>query len=245
MPVKAAMNRLIASLFLLLALPLAAQEASESSDESADDKPLTTPAQRAAESDYVVLAQLHIYKYETRRDIPVEGDTWFDVLVPYKVPMPVERMKVVEEGFGEGKCYFDDVELFNEMPRYLLFLVDNPEGEAGEVRGHPDGCAVPVATTTDNRYVVRWPIENMRFEGDVESLVQEYELHGPGAFVDLSDLVGYRREEEIERLHLVEAEDDRGRDFIYRYTRGIPLSDFRSELIGAENLTLDRVQRGN
>ncbi|HSH26202.1 MAG TPA: hypothetical protein VK972_00300, partial [Wenzhouxiangella sp.] len=67
----------------------------------------------------------------------------------------------------------------------------------------------------------------------------------PGAFVDLSDLVGYRREEEIDRLHLVEADDDRGRREIYRYTRGIPLGEFRSKLIGPDNLTMDRVQRGD
>src|SRR5699024_16359 len=175
--VKRTMNKIIATALLLLALPLAAQESSDSSQ----DKPLTTPAERAAESDYVVLAQLRIYKYETRRDIPVKGDTSFDVLVPYKVPKPVDTLKVVEESFGEGKCYFQDVELFGQMPRYLLFLVDNPEGKAGEVRGHPDGCAVSVVATTDNRYVVRWPIENMRFEKDAEALVQTFEFQGPGA----------------------------------------------------------------
>jgi len=229
---------------LLFAGATSAQEPTEP-DESAEDRPLTTPAQRADESDYVVLAQLHIYKYENKRDVPVAGDSWFDVLVSYKVPRPVERIKVVEEGFGERKCYFEDVELFNEMPRYLLFLVDYEQGEAGEVRGHPDGCAVPVVTTTDNRYAVRWPIENLRFDSDVESLVEELEFHGPGAFVDLSDMVGYRREEQIERLDLVPAEDDRGRREIYRYTRGIPLGVFRKELIGTENLTRDRIQRGN
>ena len=247
MPVKAFMNKLIATLLLLLSLPLAAQDASES-DESADgdeNKPLTTPSQRAAESDYVVLGQLHVYKYDTKREIPVGGHSWFDVLVSYKVPMPVERMKVFEEGFGEDKCYFDSADLFGEMPRYLLFLQDDPDSDAREVRGHDDGCALPVATTTDNQYVVIWPIENMRFEADAAALVEEFEFHGPGSLVDLSDLVSYRREEEIERLHLVPAKDDRRRREIYRYTRGIPLSVFRAELIGTENLTRDRIQRGN
>lgn len=241
------MNKLIASLFLLLALPLAAQDASES-DESADgddNEPITTPSQRTAESDYVVLGQLHVYKYEEKRDTPVSGHSWIDVLVPYKVPMPADRLKIVEEGFGEDKCYFDNAELFGEMPRYLLFLQKDPDGDAHEVRGHPDGCAVPVATTTDNEYVVLWPIEDMRFEADAEALVEEFEFHGPGSLVDLSDLVSYRREEEIERLHLVPVEDDRRRREIYRYTRGIPLSVFRSELIGTDNLTRDRIQRGD
>ncbi|RFF27672.1 hypothetical protein DZK25_06555 [Wenzhouxiangella sp. 15181] len=232
------------SFLLLLAAPLAAQESSES-DETSESEPVTTPSQRAAESDYVALAQLDIYKYEEKREVPVGGASWFDVLVPYKVPAPIERLKVVEEGFGEGKCYFEDVELFTEMPRYLLFLVNYEDGDPGEVRGHPDGCALPIVITTDNQYVVRWPIENMRFEEDVESLVQEFEFQGPGAFIDLSDLVSYRREEEVERLHLVPANDDRGRREIYRYTRGIPLGTFRAELIGTDNLTKDRIQRGN
>lgn len=244
--VKASMNRLIAITGLALSMLLSASAfAQDEAEDAAEQDPLTTPAERAAESDYVVLAQLRIYKYEEKRGVPVEGDSWFDVLVPYKVPHPVERFKVVEEGFGEDKCYFENAELFTEMPRFLLFLVDYEEGEAGEVRGHPDGCAIPVVTTTDNRYVVRWPIDNMRFETDVEPLVQEFEFQGPGAFIDLSDFVSYRREEEVERLGLVPAEDDRGRREIYRYTRGIPLGVFREELIGTENLTLDRVQRGN
>lgn len=229
------MKPLTPLVFLLLIAPLAAQESEQWTPR--------TPAELAAESDYVVLAQLDVYKYEERREVPVSGNTWFDVLVPYKVPRPVQRFKVVEEGFGDRKCYFDEAELWSETPRYLLFLVDNPDGKAGEVRGHPDGCAVSVLTTTDNQYVVRWPIDHLRFDADVESLVGEYEFHGPGATVDLSDYLGFRRDEEIERLFLEPVEDDRRRPFIYRYTRGIPLSEFR-RLLGNENLTRDRIQRG-
>lgn len=260
--VKSRMKQTILILLLLLAVPLAAQEQDseapqegqasqeqtsqeQTSEEQAEQEwTPKTPSELAAESDYVVLAQLDIYKYQKRRDIPVSGDSWFDVLVPYKVPRPVERFKVVEEGYGERKCYFE-ADLWNEMPRYLLFLVDYPDGDAGEVRGHPDGCALSVLTTTDNKYVVRWPIENMRFETDIESLVEEFEFQGPGATVDLSDRIGFRREEEVERLFLEPVEtDDRGRDFIYRYTRGIPLGVFREQVLGTEHLTRDRVQRG-
>lgn len=224
---------------LLLAASVAAQESND--EEQGEERPLTTPSERAAESDYVVLAQLEVYDYEERRDVPVSGDTWVDVLVRYKVPRPAERLKIFEKGHGERKCYFQGADLWTELPRYLLFLVDDPDAEGRKVRGHPDGCALPVVTTTDNQYVVRWPIDNMRFDADVESMVREYEFHGPGSFTDLEDMLSFEREEAIERMHLEPMEERR---FRYRYTRGIPLSDFR-QLLGAENLTRDRIQRGN
>ena len=169
---------------------------------------------------------------------PVSGSTWFDVLLSYKSSGSAQRLKVVEEGIGERKCYFDDVELWSEPPRYLLFLVDDPERRTGEVRGHPDGCALAVLTSTDNEYIVRWPIDQLRFDEDVEALVEEYSFMGPGATIDLSDYLGFRREEEIARRFLQPTEDERGRRFIYRYTRGIPLSDFRRQ-IGRENLVTE------
>src|SRR5690554_1746861 len=138
------------ALLLLLALPLAAEE---------PDNGWTprTPDELAVESDYVVLAQLDVYNYRERRNVPVSGSTWFDVLLSYKGSDSAQRFKVNEEGVGERKCYFDDVELWTEPPRYLLFLVDDPDRRTGEARGHPDGCAVAVLTSTDNEYIVRWP----------------------------------------------------------------------------------------
>ena len=218
------------SLFLLLPWLVMA----ETDEEQERERP-PTPFELAAESDYVVLARLLIYEYEKRRDIPVEGKTWFNVLVPYKVPRPVDRLRVIEEGFGDDKCYFDDIPLYEQMPRYLLFLVTD---EDGDIRGHPDVCALPIVVTTDNRYVVRWPIKRVTLDDEVEDLVQEFEFHGTGAFIDLSEMTSLRREDTIEELHLTEVE--RGE---YRYTRGILLEDFR-KLLGAENLTRDRIQRG-
>lgn len=200
-----------------------------------EERELRTPAELAAESDFVVLGKLEIYEYEKRRHIPVEGKTWFDVLVPYKVPRPTERVLVREEGIGEDKCYFDDVPLWDEMPRYLLFLIRDEEGD---IRGHPDGCAIPVLITTDNQYAVRWPIENLDVDEQAEALVREFEFHGAGAFIDLTEMTSIRRGETIERLYLAETDGKK-----HRYTRGILLEDFR-QLLGAENLTRDRLQRG-
>jgi hypothetical protein len=234
------MKRLILIGLLALTAPVVAQDAA---DEDGGDDALPTPAELAAESDYVLLAQLDVYEYERRREIPVSGSSWFDVLLPYKVPAPVERVKVAEEGFGEGKCYFDEADLWNEMPRYLLFLVDAEDEDGGndgvpEVRGHPELCKVPVLATADNQYVVRWPLEGLRFEADVESLIEEFDFRGPAAYIDLTDRMSYEREAEVEEKQLELTEDGR-----YRYTRGIPLTEFR-RLLGAENLTRDRQKLG-
>ncbi|QKK03353.1 MAG: hypothetical protein HND55_12210 [Pseudomonadota bacterium] len=190
-------------------------------------------AKVAAESDWIVLAQLNVFDYEQRRGIPVSGETWFDVLLPYKVPQPAERLKVTEEGFGEGTCYFDEAKLWNELPRYLLFLVE----DEGELRGHPDGCSLPVLITADNRYAVRWPIRQFDLGNEAEALVREFDFQGPGAFVDLDDMTSIQRERRIESDFLAPVDDGR-----YRYTRGIEMEDFRSLI--AEHLTRDRLQRG-
>lgn len=222
------MKSILTACILILALPALAEDAPD----------LPTPEELAAGSDYIVLARLQAYDYEERRDIPVEGKTWFEVLVPYKVPSPTDTVRVIEEGFGEGKCYFDHIPLYEEMPRFLLFLV---EDDNGNLRGHPDGCAIPLLVTTDNHYVVRWPVDTIELPEEAEALVQEFEFHGTAAFVDLGDLTRHRRERRIEKDHLAKVED--GKRGQYRYTRGILLEDFRP-FLGAENMTRDRIQRG-
>src|SRR5690625_7696138 len=117
------------------------------------------------------------------------------------------------------------------MPRFLLFLNDDPDSESCKLRGHTDGCAVAVVATTSNAYGVRWPLDSMRFEDPeaVEALTKEYDFHGPGAFVNLGELVGYRIEEEAARQPLEKVEDRRGRDAVARYTRGIPMNAMRRQ----------------
>lgn len=218
---------------ILIVLALSLSFAASAQEE--EEREIRTPAELASESDFVLLARLEAYEYEERREIPVEGKTWFDVLVPYKVPSPTERVQVKEEGFGENKCYFADVTLWGDLPRYLLFLIRDEEGD---IRGHPDGCAIPVLITTDNKYAVRWPLENVEVGEEAENMVQEFEFHGAGAFIDLSEMTSIRREETVEQKYLVKTDSGK-----HRYTRGILLEDFR-QVLGKENLTKDRIQLG-
>lgn len=219
-------------ILLLLALPAlaVAQTGDEASDQTSDParangEPVEIHplAQRAATSDVVVLAQLDRTDYEYTRGFPIDGRAWFDTLLSYKAPRVVERFIVKESGLKDIECYFPEVAEGQEPPRYLLFLVRDPEDGW---RGHPDGCAFEVLVNADNRYVLRWP--QAAFGGDggrgdatIEQMVQAMVFQGPRARIDASDLLVHQRaaraEAEFMRVD--------GSDLLP--TRGIELGDFR------------------
>lgn len=230
------MKRLIAvSLLLAGSLWLSPVSGQDDAETEAEYQPLH-PSQLAAESDAVVLAQVDRVNYETRRGFPVSGAAWIRVLVRYKVPSPIDFVKVAEEGFGPDRCYFDDGPMWEELPRYLVFL---NRADKHEFEGHRGGCKLEVLVTDDNRYAVRWPQEGLVLNPEDEALIQELTFQGPGAYVDVSEMTSIGREDLLREYHMVDTGDNR-----YRYTRGIRLEDFREHLIGSDNLTRDRQQRG-
>jgi len=227
------MNKLIPFLFVLLATSSTLTLADE--DDAEPAPPDLHPEALASESDLVALIQVDRTDYERRRGAPVAGTGWLQVLLPYKVQRPIDRIRVVEEGFGEDRCYFDDAPLWEEQPRYLVFLT---AAEKGNFQGHRSTCKLHVLVTDDNRYAVRWPQDKLHLDEGDEALVQELDFVGPDSFIDVSEMTSIRRNDLQQQYRLEDAGDGR-----YRYTRGIPLEDFRT-LLGADNLTLDRQQLG-
>jgi hypothetical protein len=232
------MNRF---LFLFVAALLASVPAwaqNEQDPAGVIDETITRlhPSQLAAESDLVVLGQLDRLDYERRRGFPVGGTAWVDVLVRYKVPQPIDLIRIVEEGFGPDRCYFPDIPLWQELPRYLLFL---NRGEGRDYTGHRAGCMLEVLVTADNRYAVRWPQDALLLNEDELELVEELDFIGPGAAVDATDTTSIGRAALIEDYYM----EDLGNRTL-RYTRGIPLEVFREQIMGSEALTRDRQQRG-
>jgi len=176
-------------------------------------------AHRAATSDVIVLARLDRTDYQTRRGIPVGGTAWVEVLLNYKSPHPVERLKIIEQGVGEDRCYFPEAPLWAEPARFLLFL---QSGENNGFRGHPDGCMLAVLVTRDNRYAVRWPQHGLSIDPSHLHLIRDLDFHGPGAFVDPRGMSRRERSDLMVRYAMVETIDQR-----LRYTRGVLLEDFR------------------
>lgn len=200
---------LAAAAWLVMALPAQAQD--------------HWLAERAATSDMVLLAQLERTDYNYLRGLPVEGRAWFRSLLTYKTPRTMERLIVQESGVKDIECYFPEVEPGTESPRYLLFLVRDEEGE---LRGHPEGCALEVLVSSDNRYAIRWPQqaldrENAREDDRLNTLVEELDFQGPGSRINASDMLSHQRRATAERdLMRVDGSE-------LMPTRGIPLTDLR------------------
>ncbi|NKI35906.1 hypothetical protein HFP89_12110 [Wenzhouxiangella sp. XN79A] len=181
-------------------------------------------AQRAAESDVVVLAQLERTDYEYTRGFPIDGRAWFSTLLAYKAPRIIERFIVKESGLKDIECYFPERVAGQEGPRYLLFLLRDPEDGW---RGHPDGCALEVLVGADNRYALRWPQpglggENGRGDEAVQALVEPMSFQGPRSRIDASDLLAHQREARAESQSMRVD----GTDLVP--TRGIELGAFRA-----------------
>lgn len=178
---------------------------------------------RAAGADLVTLAKLDRTDYEYTRGFPIDGRAWFESLLDYKAPRVVERFIVNETGLKDIECYFPEVESGVEGPRYLLFLVTDPEGG---YRGHPEGCAFEVLVGADNRYAIRWPQPALGGEGGrgdptLQALVEEMRFQGPRSRIDASDMLAHQRQARADEQFMRVS----GTDLMP--TRGIPLSDFR------------------
>lgn len=212
--------------FLIFCWPMAAL-AEETSRQPESEGPLH-PSRLAAESDLVALTQLEGLDYERRRGFPVSGHAWAEVLIRYKAPRPIDLLRIEESGLGPDRCYFPDVPLWQELPRYLVFL-DQAEGR--NFTGHRGGCMLEVLVTSDHRYAVRWPQDNLVLRDEELEWVEALDFIGPGATIDSSEMTSLRREALI-RDYAMEAVDRSQ----LRYTRGIPLAVFRDRIIGNDAL---------
>jgi len=182
-------------------------------------------AERAATSDYVVLARLDRVDYEYERDFPIDGEAWFRPLIHYKPRAASDSLLIVhEKGLHDNECYFPEINPVDEPPRYLLFLVEDPERE--RLRGHPDGCAIEVLVTAENRYAARWPqpaLGGTDGQGDaaLQARVKRFTFQGPSARIDAGDMLAHRRRARAEREHM-----ELDGQFLIP-TRGIALGELR------------------
>lgn len=147
-------------LVLALALALASPRALLAGEAAAGPPP-DSLATRAQSADLVALVKVVDTDYLRRRDIPVSGSAYLEVLIPYKPHAPGDRVEVYEKGLHEDECYFPNPSVFEEGRRYLVFLRRDPEN-AARYRGLPGGCAIDVLVDRDNRYAVRMPVTGLR-----------------------------------------------------------------------------------
>jgi hypothetical protein len=150
-------------------------------------------AELASKADLVALAQVRDTDYFTRRNIPVSGSAYLEVLIPYKASDAGELIEVHEKGLHEHECYFPNPGVMEEGRRYLLFLQVDPQDKS-RFRGLPEGCALDVLVASDNSYVLRYPLTGLEVSDPVDELASETEFSDIYAVVDVEDLLAEQRD---------------------------------------------------
>jgi hypothetical protein len=207
----------------------------------------------ARAADFVGVARVRDTDYLRRRDIPVSGSAYLEVLITYKSGFAEAQdiIEVYERGLHEGECYFPNPSVFEEGRRYLLFLRRDAE-DAERYRGLEQGCAIDVLVDRDNRYAVRMPVTGIPLTDALEELARPMQFSDPYAVVDDDALPPALREamQAAGQIvpHVPGEADSTGvaaaaasipappgqpaRQWLY--TQGIPLSEFR-ELLQLES----------
>ena len=205
------MRGLLSVLVLSLAWPAAQAE-------PIDPVSLTDLALR---SDLVAVAQVRDTDYRLRREIPVSGSAYLRPLITYKGDDAVDIFEIYEKGLHERACYFPNPTVFEEGRRYLVFLVRDPE-DPERYRALPEGCALDVLVTRDNRYALRYPADGIRLSDDLDRLAKSMDFADRYAIVADEDLLPQRRDHLL-ALGAIEAHgEDR-----WIFLLGIPLHEAR------------------
>lgn len=198
-----------------------------------DTKPQPPPkplAELAREADFVGLVQVADTDYQYVRKFPNGGTAYLNVLFTYKNPNPKEDLiQVYEEGLHPFECYFPDPGVGQEGQRYLVFLRFHPKLK-DTYQGLPQGCALTVFVTDDNRYALRYPDDGMALTDSLQSLVSPMNFADQHAVVSDDDLEVPVRNEELANGMLVRQGDN------FKYTHGITLEKIR-KYIGDDALS--------
>ncbi|NNL00060.1 MAG: hypothetical protein HKO88_13505 [Xanthomonadales bacterium] len=226
-------------LFLLLCSLLTSSIADHSFAQTADGKsreqavsPQTLSA-LAAKADLVAVAQVKDTDYVFTRSFPSEGSAFLQLLITYKKNKPGEEIvEVYEKGLHPHECYFENPTVLEEGRRFLVFFrLDEEDPEI--YRGLPEGCALEILVTGDNRYALKFPLKGMDIADELEQLATEYDFRDSYAVFDDDSISPSEREELLDQ-GLIRPYQGK-----FKYTHGIDLTTARN-LISAEALKSKR-----
>lgn len=216
-----------------------AAEPEESSAPATETSSAISLEQLATAADVVALVQMRDGDYRYQRDFPVSGSAYLKVLIPYKVDQPLDLIDVYEKGLHANECYFPNPTVFEEGRRYLVFLRRDPD-DPERYRGLPQGCALDVLVTQDNRYALRLPVTGIELSDPLAEMAQDMEFADPYAHETDETLDSLSRDQWLAAGLLRREKTTEGDELVY--TRGISLGEVRA-LFGPEGLTQDRHQR--
>ena len=183
-----------------------------------------TPATLAEESDLVAVAVVEQADYQKTRNFPSSGSAFLKLLIVYKGDEEVgDWIEVKEKGLGDEKCYYPEPNPFVfEGARFFVFL----RKENDVYRGVAPGCKVPLYVTDSNQYAVQYPVDGLDVPPEA---AQKLTFTDPAAVVEAGDFTSSQITELTETYHaeLIPTGPYEPNLQNYRYTMGVPLSDFR------------------
>ena len=186
----------------------------------------------ATKADLVAIAQVKDTDYVFTRSFPSEGSAYLKILIAYKVNRPGEEIiEVYEKGLHPYECYFENPTVFEEGRRYLVFFRIDPE-DPETYLGFPEGCALEIFVSKDNRYALKYPIKGLNLADKLDELATEYDFRDNYALVSEESLSPAERDDLLSRGLIVPYQDQ------YKYTHGVDLTTAR-KLITTEALKPD------
>ena len=180
-------------------------------------------------SDIVALAQVKDTDYVYTRSFPSEGSAYLKILIAYKPSRPSDEIiEVYETGLHANECYFENPTVFEEGRRYMVFLRLDPE-DSGRYRALPEGCALEVFVTAQNRYALKYPVDGIKITDKLDRWAKEIDYHDNYALLAEDDLSPPERNKLLAEELIVSYQDG------YKFTHGVDLTTARSQ-IGEEAL---------
>jgi hypothetical protein len=197
-----------------------AAENTPSGDENRNTSPLSLST-LAAKADLVALAQVKDTDYVYTRAFPSEGSAYLKVLIAYKMNRhDQEIIEVYEKGLHENECYFENPTVLEEGRRYLVFFRTNPE-DSESYRGLPEGCALEVLVTRDNRYALVYPVRGLSLSDKLDELAEQIDFRDSYAVVTGEALNPAERDDLLARGLIIPYQGK------FKYTHGIDLTTAR------------------
>ncbi|MFT5139292.1 MAG: hypothetical protein ACI9H8_001195 [Lysobacterales bacterium] len=195
--------------------------------------PPVSLANLVADADVVALVKVLDTDYQYTREFPSGGMGFLEVLIPYKVSLPLEDiLEVYEEGLHKGECYFEDTAPGQDGRRYLIFLKLNTEFK-GQYKGLKQGCKLDVLVRNNGQYALRFPLSGIKISDDFSPHAVEMAFQDEYAFLEDEEISPDERNELLAKGFLTSIEQR------FEFTHGIDISTFR-KLMGPDALTLDR-----
>ena len=225
-------HRLLSGSLLVFCTLILALEITSGAEKKAQEKQSVSLSELATKADLVAIAQVKDTDYVFTRSFPSEGSAYLKILIAYKVNRPGEEIiEVYEKGLHPNECYFENPTVFEEGRRYLVFFRNDPE-DPEIYRGFPEGCALEILVSKDNRYALKYPIKGLNLADKLDELATEYDFRDNYALVSEESLSPAERDDLLSRGLIVPYQDK------FKYTHGIDLTTAR-KLITTEALKPD------